>query len=195
MELLNLETGEIYDKGVRVTVRIAPQDMTNEQLKKYLDEQDYKLSYTVDYKSWKKQNTEINISKILSNDKGNPDYTLIGFFDVLCSLSANYKNTVNFQYEKDLMEKVGCKKTTYNKYMKRLKEEGLVKVIKYNNHKCLVINPVYMSKGFCLSAPVFLAFKDLLKKRLEPYVFEYYRRIYECGNVIKLRTYKTRYTD
>lgn len=181
------DTGEIITKEVKVSYKIPPKEMTNEQLKEYLDDLGLKFSYSIDYDNWRRQNIDIKLTSILK------DIKTIGIFNILCELANGYNNSIKIQNEKDLMEIIGLKKTAYTKYMNTLKESKLIKVIKYNGYKYLVINPIYTIRGICLSAPVFLAYKEELKSHLNPYIFEYYVRIYEGGNVIPLKTYASRY--
>ncbi len=196
MNLVNLDTGELLPKGAKVSYKISPKDMTSEQLQEYLDCSNYKLSFTIDYDNWSKINNNIKVSEILVDDKGATDFKVLGFFATLCEYVRNgYKGELKFQYEKDLIEITGLSKSTYNRYMKKLKDTDLIRITEYRNCKCLVINPIYMRKGFCLSAPTFLAYKDIIKQYLDPYIYEYYRRIYEECNVIILKNYKARYVD
>lgn len=195
MAFINDETGEYLPEEAKITIKIPPSEMTNEQLAQYLDEMDYKMSYTITFNTFKKINGDILITKIFSDSEGLSDYKLIGVFWKLVEMAKGYSNSINFKYEKDIIKQLKISKPTYIKYMNRFKEENLVKIISYNDSKCLVVNPIYVNKGYALSAPVFLAFKDILKQHLNPYVYEYYVRMYINCNVIVLRTYKTKYVD
>lgn len=195
MGYINDITGEYLPDGTKISIKIPPSEMTNEQLAQYLDELDYKLSFSINFNSFKKVNSEIMITEIFKNSEGLADYKLIGVFWKLVEMSKGYSNSINFRYEKDIINQLKISKPTYIKYMNKFKEENLIRIINFNNMKCLVINPIYTNKGYALSPPVFIAFQDILKKYLNPYVYEYYVRLYINLDTIVLRTYKTKYVD
>lgn len=189
-DIILMETGEIIENAI-VSKSISPNDMTDKELAEYLNKYDNKLKYIVTFNEYCKLNINniFDICEILVDKKGNTEYKIVGIFYKLVYLTShNYKNSIQFNSNENIWDILSISKATYYRYLDRFQKENLAKIIKYNNVKYLVINPFYCNRGNFLSAPVFIAFKEELKKYLNPYVFEYFYRIYECGDYIPIKT-------
>lgn len=192
MDVARLDTGEILT-NVSVTRKIPVEKLTNAELAQSLDQNDYKLSFNIFFEKFKVVNCDFKISDLLLDSKGNADMKAIGFFHRLTEMMTNYSNTLTFNTNNELIALLGITRPTFTSYMKKLKEKNLVKIVEYDGCKCLALNPIYSNRGYAISAPVFKAFKYELKPLLNPLVFEYYVRIYEHGNVIKIKSKKVQY--
>lgn len=194
-DIIIVETGEIIENA-KISKKIAPSDMTDKELAEYLNQNDSKLQYIVNFTEYCKLNIEniFDVCDILLDDKGNTEYKMVGIFYKLAHLtSKNYQNSIKFRNNEGIWELLNISRASYYRYIDKFQKENLIKIIKYNDIKYLVVNPFYCNRGNFLSAPAFIAFKEELKQYLDPYVFEYFYRIYECGDSIPIKTIRARY--
>ena len=189
MDVVKLDTGEILE-NVRVTKEVSMDKLSNDDLAHILDQMDYKLSYTISYDEFKIQNNKFKASALLVDEKGRPDMKVIGFFNLLCEMMTTYSNSLTYNTNNELISDLGISRSTFSIYMKKLKEVDLIRIVKYHGHKCYVLNPLYTIRGYSISAPVFIAYHDVLKPHLNKFVYEFYVRTYIHGNVIKIKSKK-----
>lgn len=194
MDVVRLDTGEIIT-NVNISKKISIQELSNAELAQTLDQKDYMLSYNIFFEKFKIVNCEFKVSELLLDNKGNTDMKAVGFFHKLTEMMTTYSNTLSFKTNNELIEVLGITRPTFTNYIKKLKEKNLLKTVEYDGYKCLALNPIYCNRGYAISAPVFKAFKTELKPLLDPLIFEYYTRIYEHGNVIKIKSKKTKYIN
>lgn len=192
MDVIKLDTGEILE-NVKITREMPVEKISNDDLAQILNQMDYKLSYTISYDEFKIQNNNLQIGKLLLDDKGKPDIKVMGFFNLLCEMMTTYSNSLTYNTNNELIKELGISRSTFSIYMKKLKEVDLIRIIKYNGCKCYALNPLYTIKGYSISAPVFIAYQDVLKPYLNKFVYEFYVRTYIHGNVIKIKSKKVKY--